>query len=402
MNRQRGHLGTKVTAGKITRLKILSMGDPGSGKSCLIKRYCEGRFVTDYVTTIGIDFGVKGVRYDADEIKVNFWDVGGDPIYFDIRNEFYKDTHGAMLVVDVSTRIGFDNIGKWMSEMHSYANTNVILFLVASKTDIQPRMVESLECEAMAREIGAKYFETSAATGDGVIEMFDSLFQSSKSIHFPLGQSLNSSNTSTSNIAIDILRGRSSFRRSVARSIRSKHNFKSITQTTALSKGDGQMMYMRWFSWDGDKYTTPRTYTAAYFVAVDDYSELTVPNSISLLVPAASTASAYRNISLFYYQTVNNSPHIVCNLTPRRMWVKTEFDWAVSARIVQTCDWAPTNCVANPNSYALDSICANACTGQTCRYNITLRVAWTGTDARGSTLTSYSRDIWRLQNSLQN
>ncbi|KAJ1339888.1 hypothetical protein BSLG_005423 [Batrachochytrium salamandrivorans] len=139
-----------------------------------------------------------------EDIKVNFWDVGGDPIYFDIRNEFYKDTHGAMLVVDVSTRIGFDNIGKWMSEMHSYANTNVILFLVASKTDIQPRMVESLECEAMAREIGAKYFETSAATGDGVIEMFDSLFQSSKSIHFPLGQSLNSSNTSTSNIAIDM------------------------------------------------------------------------------------------------------------------------------------------------------------------------------------------------------
>ncbi|KAJ8326830.1 hypothetical protein BDV3_001466 [Batrachochytrium dendrobatidis] len=187
--------------------------------------------------------------------------------------------------------------------------------------------------------------------------------------------------------------------------------FNISTQTQSLSKGDGQMMYMRWFSWDGDRSTTPKSYTAAFWVNVDDYATLSIPNSVSLLVPVVSTSVAYRNISLFYYQTSNNTPQIVCNLTPKRMWVKTEFDWAVRARtvlfslrngIVNSCNWAPTNCVASPNSYALDDICADACTGQTCGYNITLRVAWTGTDARGNTLTSYSRDIWRLQNSLQN
>jgi GTPase SAR1 family protein len=29
--------------GKIIRLKFVSMGDSGVGKSCLIKRFCEGR-----------------------------------------------------------------------------------------------------------------------------------------------------------------------------------------------------------------------------------------------------------------------------------------------------------------------------------------------------------------------
>ena len=25
-------------------------------------------------------------------VKVNFWDVAGDPVYLEVRNEFYKDT----------------------------------------------------------------------------------------------------------------------------------------------------------------------------------------------------------------------------------------------------------------------------------------------------------------------
>eukprot|EP00842_Homolaphlyctis_polyrhiza_P002401 jgi/Hompol1/3161/HPOL_006375-RA len=168
------------------RLKILSLGDPGSGKSCLIKRYCESRFVPEYVATIGIDYGVKTVKYDVEEIKVNFWDVGGDAVYFDVRNEFYKDTHGVMLVMDVSTHSSLEHIEKWIAELKGYANSNVVLFLVANKIDIIPRMVSTVEGEAMAQNIGAKYFETSAATGEGVADMFDRLFMSASAMHFPV------------------------------------------------------------------------------------------------------------------------------------------------------------------------------------------------------------------------
>ena len=33
------------------------MGEAGAGKSCLIKRYCEEKFVAKYISTIGVDFG---------------------------------------------------------------------------------------------------------------------------------------------------------------------------------------------------------------------------------------------------------------------------------------------------------------------------------------------------------
>ncbi|KAJ8326831.1 hypothetical protein BDV3_001467 [Batrachochytrium dendrobatidis] len=200
MDRQRGHLTTKSHTSAITRLKILSMGDSNSGKSCLVKRYCEGRFILEYVATIGIDFGVKAIQCNDKEIKVNFWDVGGDPLYFDIRNEFYKDTHGAMLTIDVSSRIGFENIETWITELRDYANTNVVLYLVATKTDIQPRLVETSECESKAKEIGAKYFETSSLTGQGVSEMFDDLFKSSLLVHFPTENSPNPLNINAAHV----------------------------------------------------------------------------------------------------------------------------------------------------------------------------------------------------------
>uniref|UniRef100_A0A7S3DBW3 Uncharacterized protein n=1 Tax=Palpitomonas bilix TaxID=652834 RepID=A0A7S3DBW3_9EUKA len=79
---------------KAVRMKVVSMGDAAVGKSCLIKRYCERRFVSKYITTIGVDFGVKPAEVKGREVKVNFWDLAGPKEYFDVRNEFYKDSQG--------------------------------------------------------------------------------------------------------------------------------------------------------------------------------------------------------------------------------------------------------------------------------------------------------------------
>jgi DnaJ family protein C protein 27 len=56
-----------------TRIKIISMGSGGSGKSCFIKRFCEKRFVTKYIATLGVDYGVKPVQVDGEDVLVNFW-----------------------------------------------------------------------------------------------------------------------------------------------------------------------------------------------------------------------------------------------------------------------------------------------------------------------------------------
>ena len=62
---------------KYLRVKVLSVGDTETGKSCLIKRYCEKRFISKYLPTIGVDFGVTNIGIDDKDLKVNLFDLSG-------------------------------------------------------------------------------------------------------------------------------------------------------------------------------------------------------------------------------------------------------------------------------------------------------------------------------------
>jgi small GTP-binding protein len=118
-------------------------------------------------------------------VKVNFWDVGGDDVYVEIRNEFYKDTSGAFLVFDVSNRSSFENLKKWRTEFMEFssADEKVKFVLIGNKID-SDRIVGEDEGANLAKEWNAKYYETSALTGDNVEEMFVDLFYNSLAAKF--------------------------------------------------------------------------------------------------------------------------------------------------------------------------------------------------------------------------
>ncbi|KAJ9461283.1 Ras-related protein RABE1a [Diplonema papillatum] len=161
------------------RVKIVSMGSEGVGKSCLIKRYCEGKFVTKYITTIGIDFGVKPVVVDQTDVKVNFWDLSGNADYFEIRNEFYADAEGVLMVFDVTRLQTFKDLETWWAEAQQYGLPQGIpVTLCGNKTDLPAaaREVPERTAAGWARLHGFTYFETSANTGLNVAEMFEVLF----------------------------------------------------------------------------------------------------------------------------------------------------------------------------------------------------------------------------------
>uniref|UniRef100_A0A7S1CBJ8 Uncharacterized protein n=1 Tax=Bicosoecida sp. CB-2014 TaxID=1486930 RepID=A0A7S1CBJ8_9STRA len=158
------------------RIKVVSMGDGGTGKSCLIKRFCEGKFVSRYISTIGVDFGVKPVTIAGCRVKVNFWDLSGHPEFFEIRNEFYRDTQGVILTYDVTNRASFDALGDWLEEASKYGAPSFVAFVAANKVD-KKRVVSTAEGRAWAEERGLQYFETSANSGQNVDDMFNTLFK---------------------------------------------------------------------------------------------------------------------------------------------------------------------------------------------------------------------------------
>lgn len=59
--------------------KILVIGDLGTGKTSIIKRYVHRFFTQHYRATIGVDFALKVLNWDEDTlIRLQLWDIAGN------------------------------------------------------------------------------------------------------------------------------------------------------------------------------------------------------------------------------------------------------------------------------------------------------------------------------------
>eukprot|EP00927_Polykrikos_kofoidii_P046892 TRINITY_DN41000_c0_g1_i1.p1 TRINITY_DN41000_c0_g1~~TRINITY_DN41000_c0_g1_i1.p1 ORF type:complete len:400 (-),score=58.78 TRINITY_DN41000_c0_g1_i1:167-1366(-) len=175
-----------ATGARAERVKVLSLGSAAVGKSCLIKRFCEGKFIQKYITTIGIDYGVKPCRIGKSDLKVNFFDASGGDEFKDIRVEFYGNTCGVLLVYDVTNRESFTDLEGWieeanqngcpLSKLRSSAELPFVV-LCANKMDQSRRVVSKADGQQFANSHGMFFFETSAASGETVVETFNFLFE---------------------------------------------------------------------------------------------------------------------------------------------------------------------------------------------------------------------------------
>lgn len=186
-------------AGRALRVKVMSIGSATVGKSTLIKRYCESRFVQKYIPTIGIDYGVKPVRVLGHDLKVNFFDTSGGDEFREIRTEFYTmgQASAVLLVYDVTNRKSFADLSLWLEEAHSHgcplsrANRgSCCVALCANKLDLGRRAVSRAEGEDFAASHGMRYFETSAATGEQVTEAMNYLFEQAVNHHHEIGRKI--------------------------------------------------------------------------------------------------------------------------------------------------------------------------------------------------------------------
>jgi DnaJ family protein C protein 27 len=128
-------------------LKIISVGNSEVGKSCLIKRYCEEKFVERYISTIGIDYGVKKLKIKGQSIAINFFDMSGNEEYKLIRTEFYADACGILMVFDLDNRDSYNSLMHWEDEMkkNGIDVTRTKIVVCGNKSDSKGREVNSKE-----------------------------------------------------------------------------------------------------------------------------------------------------------------------------------------------------------------------------------------------------------------
>lgn len=186
-------------------VRLLTLGDSGAGKSSLLLRYTQNEFTHEYMPTIGIDFRLKTIEVKGKTIKVQVWDTAGQERFRTITHNYYRGAHGIALVYDTTHRGSFDNIRKWIQDVHTYAENSVNLVLIGNKIDLeQKKVVETDEGQALADEYDIKFFETSAKAGTNVDEAFTTLVTSVCDRMFVGGSAAASKDSGSSAAAVKV------------------------------------------------------------------------------------------------------------------------------------------------------------------------------------------------------
>ncbi|TDG48985.1 hypothetical protein AWZ03_004669 [Drosophila navojoa] len=150
--------------------KILVIGELGTGKTSFIKRYVHQFFSQNYRATIGVDFALKVLHWDANTIvRLQLWDIAGQERFGNMTRVYYKEAVGAFIVFDVTRSGTFDCVSKWKEDLDSKVQlpdgSPIPCILLANKCDQEKQgiVTQPERMDEYVRENGfAGWFETSA------------------------------------------------------------------------------------------------------------------------------------------------------------------------------------------------------------------------------------------------
>ena len=197
--------------------KIIVIGDPGVGKSCLTGRAVKDKFDDQYAPTIGFEFLTYNVKIENKVIKLQIWDTCGQEMYRSLISNFYRNASLAMMVYSINSKESFQHINTWIKEVKLQSHPDVKIILIGNKSDlVDNREVTYDEAKKFQEENELLYFEeTSAKTGKNAKEAFSEAAKilynehlkyrkRASDLSFSDNISVNSSNTNVPNKLINI------------------------------------------------------------------------------------------------------------------------------------------------------------------------------------------------------
>lgn len=202
------HASTKdreIEAKPDYQIKLVSVGDGGSGKTCLLLTYSVGQFPTTYVPTVFENYLTTVNAPDGKLIELALWDTAGQEEYDRLRVLSYPEVNILLICFGIDSPVSLENvIDKWVPEISHFC-PDISYILVGLKSDLRyespsradPR-AKSAQCItrnqglSVAKQIGAKtYLECSARNSEGVSEVFSTainiVLHENFGYEFPLG-----------------------------------------------------------------------------------------------------------------------------------------------------------------------------------------------------------------------
>ncbi|KAF9650089.1 ras-domain-containing protein [Thelephora ganbajun] len=193
------------------QVKLVLLGEAAVGKSSVVLRFVSNEFQPNKEPTIGAAFLTQKCRLEDRVLRYEIWDTAGQERFHSLAPMYYRNAQAAIVVYDVTKATSLEKAKTWVKELQRQANPNIVIALAGNKIDLvqnstigssstsesedegeaddatatpgeaggsptpdsdNVRQVSRDEAEAYAKEAGLLFFEISAKTGEGVVEIF--------------------------------------------------------------------------------------------------------------------------------------------------------------------------------------------------------------------------------------
>ena len=115
-------------------IKFIMLGDSGVGKTNISTVYFESSFYDSFMSTIGVDFFVKVIKVNHQNVKLQIWDTAGQEKFMTLISSYFRGSQVALITFDLTNMESFTNIQKWINCVREKSE-NVIIFLLGNKCD---------------------------------------------------------------------------------------------------------------------------------------------------------------------------------------------------------------------------------------------------------------------------
>ena len=137
------------------KCRLLIIGDSEVGKTSFLSCYSKGEFNL----------------IDDKLVHVELWDTSGTEKFHSLTANFFNRAEGIMVMFDVTNIESYENVRNWTESIKIHISSeinNIPVIIIGNKIDIKKREIKTEEAKKFCQELGYKYFETSAKTGENV------------------------------------------------------------------------------------------------------------------------------------------------------------------------------------------------------------------------------------------
>ena len=153
----------------------------GVGKTSLVARLTnpDRPINHDISATMGIEFDTQMLDTPHGKVKAQIWDTAGQERFARVLlPTYFRKAKGVILVYDITNAKSFESLSeRWMAQLNDHAASDELAkLLVGNKSDLEAsREVPREKAETFCSEFGMELLETSAKSGENVLQAFEKL-----------------------------------------------------------------------------------------------------------------------------------------------------------------------------------------------------------------------------------